>query len=146
MGSPGTPSVAALTTITSIATITVLTTGLVTQCHLVLDTVLDAVLGHHAMLSHPASLTHHLLTCQEAGSQAQGRCREMGPGPPLATFVFPRLGLALGLPLSASSPLLSSLTLPFLSCCIVSPIPPTPPVIPFPTPPGLTSAGHGHRW
>lgn len=55
MGSLGTPSVAALTTITFIATITVLTTGLVTQCHLVLDAVLDAVLGHHAMLSHPAS-------------------------------------------------------------------------------------------
>ena len=64
MGSLGSPSVAALTTITFIATITVLTTGLVTQCHLVLDAVLDVVLGHHAMSSHSASLTHRLSTCQ----------------------------------------------------------------------------------
>lgn len=60
MGSPGTPSVATLTTITFIATITAPTSGLVTQCHPVLDTVLDSVLGHHAMLSsclpHPSSL------------------------------------------------------------------------------------------
>ncbi|KAB0399292.1 hypothetical protein E2I00_003110, partial [Balaenoptera physalus] len=41
--------VAALTAITFIATITVLTTGLVTRCHLMLDAVLDAVLGHHAI-------------------------------------------------------------------------------------------------
>lgn len=59
---------AALTTITFIATITVFTTGLVTQCHLVLDAVRDAVLGHHAMLSHPASLTHRLSTLR--GSRA----------------------------------------------------------------------------
>lgn len=67
MGSLGTPSVAAFTTIIFIATITVLTTGLVTRCHLMLDAVLDAVLGHHAMLSHPASLTHHLSACQGSG-------------------------------------------------------------------------------
>lgn len=72
MGSLGTPSVAALTTITFIATIAVLTTGLVTQCHLVLDAVLDAVLGHHTMLSHPASLTHCLSTCQGSWAPVSG--------------------------------------------------------------------------
>lgn len=46
MGSLGTPSAAALATITFIATITALTSGLVTQCHPVPDTVLDSVLGH----------------------------------------------------------------------------------------------------
>lgn len=51
----------------SFATITVLTTGWVTQGHL----MLDAVLGHHAVLSHPASLTHHLSACQ--GSWAPDR-------------------------------------------------------------------------
>lgn len=76
MGSLGTPSVAALTTITFIAAITVLTTGLVTQCHLVLDAVLDAVLGHHAMLSHPASLTHRLSTLQ--GSRAPDAGGDLG--------------------------------------------------------------------
>lgn len=49
----GPPSSAASTTITFIATITALTSGLITQCH----PVLDAVLGHHAVLSHP-------VTCQ----------------------------------------------------------------------------------
>lgn len=68
MGSLGTPSVAALTTTIFIATITVLTTGLVTQCHL----VLDAVLGHHTMLRHPASLTHCLCTCQGSWAPVSG--------------------------------------------------------------------------
>lgn len=64
----GTPSAPAFTTITFIATITALTSGLITQCH----PVLDAVLGHHAMLSHPASHTITLFTCQ-------GRCRGDAP-------------------------------------------------------------------
>lgn len=89
MGSLGTPSVAALTTITFIATITVLTFGLVTQCHPVLDTVLDSVLGHHAMLSHSAFLTHHLFTCQGSRAPDQGRCRKMGLRPHSVTFIFP---------------------------------------------------------
>lgn len=85
MGSLGTPSVAALTTITFIATITVLTAGWVTQCHLVLDAVLDVARGHHAMLSHLASLSHR-----------RGSVGTWAPGLALGvTFTFPKAAMPL---------------------------------------------------
>lgn len=68
MGSLGTPSAAAFTTITFIATITALTSGLITQFH----PVLDAVLGRRAMLSHPASLTITCSPVRGAGLQTWG--------------------------------------------------------------------------
>lgn len=72
MGSLGTPRATAFITITFIATITALTSGLITLCH----PVLDAVLGHHAMLSHPASHTITYSPVRELGSrpgEMQGR-------------------------------------------------------------------------
>lgn len=84
MGSPGTPSSAAFTTITFIATITALTSGLITQCH----PVLDAVLGHHAVSSHPASLAITCPPVRGTGLQTRGHVEEMGLRPPSVTFII----------------------------------------------------------
>lgn len=84
MGSPGTPSSAAFTTITFIATITALTSGLITQCH----PVLDAVLGHHVVLSHPASLAITCPPVRGTGLQTRGHVEEMGLRPPSVTFII----------------------------------------------------------
>lgn len=89
MGSPGTPSSAAFTTITFIATIPALTSGLITQCH----PVLDAVLGHHAVSSHPAS---PVITCppvRGTGLQTRGHVEEMGLRPPSVTFIIHSLSV-----------------------------------------------------
>lgn len=105
MGSLGTPSATASTTIT-FTTITALTSGLITQCH----PVLDAVLGHHAMLSHPASHTITLFTCQGSWAPDQGRGREVSLRPPPVTFIIHFVPLTLH---STVFPVMSSLSFSF---------------------------------
>lgn len=113
MGSPGTPSATAFTTITFITIITALTSGLITQCH----PVLDAVLGHHAMLSHPASLTITCSPVRGARLQTRGDVREMDLRPPSVTFIVhsgPTLSLFYRVPWCVLSQFL------FLSCITLS--------------------------
>lgn len=134
MGSLGTPSATAFTTITFITTITALTSGLITQCY----PVLDAVLGHHAMLSHPASHTITLFTCQGSWAPDQGRCREVSLRPPSVTFIIHSVPLTLCFTVF---PVMSSLSFSF-SLYHISQLP----VVTFPLflslvpiPPGLTN-------
>lgn len=144
MGSLGTPSAAAFTTITTItflATITALTSGLITQCH----PVLDAVLGRHAVLSHPAF--HTTITCStRQGSWAPdpGRWRGDGLEAPSVTFIIhsdPTHSLLYHIPRCVFPQLL-------VLFCVTSPTPSCDfslSVTLDPTLPGLTDdREHGH--